>query len=440
MRNMKIRRLFNLNLSRWKQRKVWRNDRPIRIGILSADFSSHPCGYVSMGLIEGLSHYNLLAEKENDKVKLYIYHSKTKKLDWVSSKIASLSDKVVTLPEGNIGMNMSFDACCKPIIEDNLDVLIDMSGHTQSSRLPELGTFPAPHIVSWFAYPSDTGCKSIGWRLTDPNLIGKEKPKNYGWVKVGCNFHSYSRAVLKHDVGWKEEVWPMSQPEIRVLKMQGKVKVEKDDDLRLHVGCFNNTAKLSDECIITWCNGIRKLSGIGVKGILICSFDTYKSRDVKTSIRQKFSRLGFDKCLGWELYMTSLSRDNYLKLYRHMDFMLDPFPYNGGVTSCETLLMGCPLVTLRGDEYVSRVSASLLDDVGLHFLAAENRAVLEDIIVELGKREGFWVGVRNIVRKVPVMKDVMSGKRLATELVPKFQRLAGWKCSYRCNSHLQIER
>jgi protein O-GlcNAc transferase len=96
-------------------------------------------------------------------------------------------------------------------------------------------------------------------------------------------------------------------------------------------------------------------------------------------------------------------RDQYLELYREVDICLDPFPYNGGVTTCDALWMGVPVVSLAGNTYVSRQGVSVLSNLGLHDLVAATADSYVEIATglarDLGQLEQLRMGLRDRMRR-----------------------------------------
>ena len=107
---------------------------------------------------------------------------------------------------------------------------------------------------------------------------------------------------------------------------------------------------------------------------------------------------------------------NHLQLYRHLDVALDPIPYGGATTTAEALWMGVPVVSLKGDGMVGRLSASLLHHSGLKDCIAEDINEYVNIAKELSLK-----GVRSKIDRLELRRKMensalANGKRLSREL------------------------
>ena len=133
---------------------------------------------------------------------------------------------------------------------------------------------------------------------------------------------------------------------------------------QLTFGSFNKLAKINAQAVTLWC---RILTVLPQARLMLLStrgsqaFD--RLRDLFTNHGVREDRL--------EL-VTGKPREQYLQYFQKVDIALDPFPYNGGVTTCDALWMGVPVITLAGETYVSRQGVSLLSNVGLEDWIADS--------------------------------------------------------------------
>jgi predicted O-linked N-acetylglucosamine transferase (SPINDLY family) len=133
-------------------------------------------------------------------------------------------------------------------------------------------------------------------------------------------------------------------------------------------GCFNNTAKITPTAIAAWCE---ILHAVPHSRLIL---KTHQLGDALTAARfhAAFSRLGIDPS---RVQMRGSSPHRaFLASYNEIDIVLDPFPYCGGLTTCEALWMGVPTVTLPGEIFASRHSASHLSNAGFPEWVARDRA------------------------------------------------------------------
>nr|MCS5623220.1 hypothetical protein [Candidatus Neomarinimicrobiota bacterium] len=234
------------------------------------------------------------------------------------------------------------------IKKDNIDILVDLSGHTEKNRLTMFTYRPAPIQVTWLGYPNTTGLSSIDYRFTDDisDPIGKaDKLHSEKLVRLPKGFLCYQ--------GNKSVPINKDPPCLK----QGCVTF----------GSFNNLNKMTPKTIKTW---VRILQAVPNSRLLLKSTQLLDPA-IKSKYLEVFNQEGISKD-RIDLYSWLPEANSHLRLYDHVDIGLDSFPYNGTTTTCEALWMGVPVITMLGDRHVSRVSASILTHIGLkEFIATD---------------------------------------------------------------------
>jgi len=164
-------------------------------------------------------------------------------------------------------------------------------------------------------------------------------------------------------------------------------------------GSFNNFAKATDEILLLWRGILESVRGskLIIKG-KICSIDSGVS-----FAKKRLSILNFDLT---RVEFRPYSPD-YLEQYRDVDIALDTAPYNGGLTTCEALYMGVPVISLRGRTHGARFAASILTNAGVRELIAENDINYVRRAVQLAETpkllEAYHMGLRANMKRSPLM-------------------------------------
>ena len=311
--------------------------RRLRVGYLSADFRTHTVA----PFIE-----TLLRHHDRGRVEVYAYAGVLRQDD-TTEKLKALADHwrpVAGLSDGEV-----FDR----VVADRIDVLIDLGGHTAGNRLPVLARRPAPVQATLFGYPNTTGMTAVDYRVSDP----VSDPE-------GVTDHLYAERVLRlPEVPWVYAP-PADSPPVDPLPSL--------DDRPFTLGCLNNAAKISDACLAAWAAVLREVpetrlvllagqSQIGAKGLI----DRFGKAGVPPERVEAVLRL---------------PRERYFAAYHRFDLTLDPFPYNGGVTTGDSLWMGVPVATVAGASYVARQGVMALTAVGLGDFVADSPAALVELV------------------------------------------------------------
>jgi len=270
---------------------------------------------------------------------------------------------------------LSDDELAKQVNEDRIDILVDLSGHTAYNRLPSFALKPAPIQVTWIGYFHSTGMETIDYFITDPFTT----PTN-------------SRQLFSETPVWLPHTrFCYSPPDYApppYLRMT-------DDETPVTFGCFNRLEKLVDPVIDAW----SRILSDAPNSRLVLKSGNLDNASVCDGLRDRFLIRGIEnERLD---FRGPSSHAEMLVQYGEIDIALDPFPFNGGMTTLEALWMGVPVVTLAGDSVVSRQTISALANIGLaHELAfsttdayiggavalANNRARLCDLRQELRPR------------------------------------------------------
>ena len=283
------------------------------------------------------------------------------------------------------------------IRQDQIDILVDLSMHTEGNRLLTFARKPAPVQVTYLAYCSTTGLETIDYRLTDPYL---ETPTAGSDGKV----YVEAPAVLPQSY-WCYSV-PAEAPAAGPLpaRSQGFVTF----------GCLNDFAKVTPAVLSLWCRILRNVPDS--KLLLHCKLGTHRQRAIEHLRRESIDpgRLQF---MGFQ----PLNR--YYEHYNHVDIGLDPFPWCGGTTTCDALWMGVPVVSLAGETGVSRGGLSILSNIGLADLVARDPDQYVQIASQLARDLPRLAALRQTLRDRMRSSALMNPTRFARGVEDLFRAM-----------------
>jgi protein O-GlcNAc transferase len=332
------------------------SNRKIRIGYVSADFCQHTVGLFVKDVL-----------KTHDPAKVAVFSYSTGQVsDWVTEIIKSSTQFRNVAALNDI-------ALAELIRKDSIDVLVDLSGHTAGSRLSVFAHRPAPVQVSWLGYFATTGLSCMDAVLLDQ------------WHAPSGIEAQFIEPIVRLAAGrFCYQPVPWAPAEISPLPCLTTGYIT--------FGCFNNTAKLNAVVFDVWARILIAVPN----SRLVLKWRTFNDDSFGQSVRQAFATHGVasDRL---ELRSPSFHVD-VLKEYADIDIALDPFPFTGGLTSCEALWMGVPVVTWPQSQVVSRQTFAFLSAIGLPELAAQDTDDYVRIAVVLAKDKEYLSTLRNKMR------------------------------------------
>jgi protein O-GlcNAc transferase len=297
--------------------------RRLRIGYVSADFHRHPVGFFVLPVF---------ANHDKEQFEVFAYadvHGR----DELTQRFAGYADHWREMT------GMSDELFTKQIRADRIDILVDLAGHTGENRLLVFARKPAPIQVSGGGNNDTTGLDAMDYLLSDRfhTPTGSERYFSETLSRLPNDYVCYAP--------------PDYAPAVALPPCQRRGYVT--------FGCFNNIAKINSEVIALWAQILAALPGARLK------LQTRELSDAGT--RERYHSLF--AAAGIEPQRVDLagrvSHERLLATYADIDIALDPFPYSGGLTTCEALWMGVPVITLTGKTFAGRHSTSHLSNVGL---------------------------------------------------------------------------
>jgi predicted O-linked N-acetylglucosamine transferase (SPINDLY family) len=232
---------------------------------------------------------------------------------------------------------------------DAVDVLIELSGHTDGHRLAAVHMRPAPVQMTWLGYPNTTGVAAVDARIvdsiTDPAELGADALATERLLRLDPCFVCYRP--------------PADAPNVEARSAAGPIVF----------GCFGAMQKVGEACLALWAAALVAVPG---SRLLLKNRAMNESAPREVILSRLAARgIGPDRV---EMRAWTGEINEHLHTYRDVDIALDTTPYNGTTTTCEALYMGVPVITLAGGVHASRVSASLLSATGLGALVARDPA------------------------------------------------------------------
>jgi protein O-GlcNAc transferase len=297
--------------------------KKLRIGFVSGDFVNHPVGYFIEGLLEHL-----------DQLKFEIHAFPTQSFsDDLTNRIKPFFKEWTPI----LGKS-DLDAAAL-IHQRGIQILIDLSGHTARNRLPIFSFKPAPVQVSWLGYFATTGLPEMDYFMGDP------------YMSPSSEVNHFSERV------WNlAETWFCHKPSELLLSVS---ELPALGNGFLTFGSLGNLSKMNDQVINTWASVLNRVPG----SKLLLKSKQFRDQTQVEAVRKRFEKLNIS---ADRLILEGPdSRKDYFKTYNRIDFVLDTFPYPGGTTSVDALWMGVPVLTLKGDRFLSHLGESIAFNAGL---------------------------------------------------------------------------
>lgn len=344
-------------------------DRRLRIGYVSGDLRDHPVGRSMVPLLE---------QRDREAFEIFCY-ANVRRADEVTRRLQSSADNwrdTTRLPDV---------ALAQQIRADRIDMLVDLSMHLGGNRLLAFAQKPAPVQVAWQAYPGTTGLWAMDYRLTDP------------WLDPPGSFDAdYSeRSIRLRDSFW------IYEPMVGELSANALPALASES---ITFGCLNNFCKINDRVLELWARVMREVASSRL--ILLAP-----QGSARQSVLNTLGQHGID---ANRIEFVGLQpRPQYLQTYHRIDIGLDTFPYNGHMTSLDSLWMGVPVVTLIGPSVVGRAGWSQLNNLGLADLAAKTHQDFVEIAVNLAKDVDRLAELRRSLRSRMESSPLMDQQRYA---------------------------
>jgi len=316
-------------------------NRVLRVGYLSPDLKTHSVAF----FLEGL-----LARHEKHRVEAICY-AEVNNPDATTKRLRSCCR------HWRVTCGLTDSEVAGQVHADRIDILVDLAGHTANSRLAVLALKPAPVQVSYLGYPNTTGLPEVDYRLTDE------------WAdptgRTEC-FHTERLVRLPH--GFLCYSPPAETPAVSTLPARNNGWIT--------FGSFNSLSKINGTVVSLWARILEAVPG----SKLVLKNPAFADTTVRQYYLDLFSAQGV-AAPRLTLLEHIASLDGHLAAYNSIDLALDTFPYNGTTTTCESLWMGVPVITLTGHVHAGRVGVSLLNQLGMKKWIARDTDDYLDIAV-----------------------------------------------------------
>jgi len=358
-------------------------NKPLKIGIISSDFCKHAVSFFITPLLKHINreHFTVVA------------YSNVKKPDEVTENIKQYCDI------WNDVSSMNDTLLAAQIGADQLDVLVDLNGHTANNKLSVFSQQIVPIQISWLGYPGTTGLDSIHYRFTDSIAdpdIEQDKFYSEKLIRLPKSFLCYEPHA--------------TAPDIKIRTKGQKIRF----------GSFNNLAKISKTTLDAWASVLREIP----ESTLYIKRQQLINESAKSHLINEFSERGISK--DRLILKTSKAKiEKHLDEYNEIDIALDTSPYNGTTTTLESLWMGTPVLTLTGKTHASRVSASILTAIGHEELIAVSIDEFSEKAVQLNKHNDlvkFSESIRETMSKSSLLNHQEFADDFGLAIRQKWQR------------------
>ena len=340
----------------------------LRVGILSSDLCSHS---VSRFLIPLIRNY------DRERFEIHCY-----------TPVRQLGDSIQHLFMGSVDKfsfveGMTDREIAAALQADDVDILLELNGFTQGSRIATLAYKPAPVQISWLGYPFTSGLKAIDYFIIDRFM----KPADESLFVEEMLIMPGAPACFGNF------------PDVPIEE-----GLPADRNGRITFGTLNSPYKFTPKMIALWA---RVMNQVPDSRFLFVRAQA-RSLNLCKNLSQEFAKHGVSPDRLF-LFDNTQEKRNHLYYYNDIDISLDTFPLTGGATTCEATWMGVPVITLVGESLHQRISYGYLMHSGLEEFCTFTPGDFVDRAAALaGDRDRLLAwrhGLRDVMRQSPLCDD-----------------------------------
>ena len=353
------------------KKKYQKNPKKLKLGFVSADFGNHPGGFFTLSTLRELKNKNfeLIAYATTDRKDEFSHHFKTLFSKW------------------NLVEKKTDEEIVKQIMADDVHILFDLQGHSANNRLTVFMYKPAPIQLTWLGQGS-TGIPEIDYFIGSPHITPKNEDKNY--VEKVLRLPEISQCFTPPDFDVEINDLPANKNNF------------------ITFGCVNKLTKINDKVIELWSKILLSVSN----SKLILKNKDFDSNIIYENTLNRFKKNSIDKnrliFLG-----ESKTRKELLTIYNKIDIALDPFPFQGNTSTCESVWMGVPVLTLRGDRYLYHFGESINSNLGMDNWIANTEKEYISKAVQHSEDLNALSKIRMNLRKTALKSPVFNAQRFA---------------------------
>lgn len=358
--------------------------RRLRVGYLSPDFRDHAVARFIGPVFAG---------HDRERVEV-VCVSDVARADATTARLRASADRWID------SAGMDDDNLDAAIRREEIDVLVDLAGHTAGNRLGVMARRPAAAQATYLGYPGVTGVPGIGWRIVDS--ITDPPTGARGTVERGG-------ATVERLVRLPGCFVCFDPGELAALE------VGDADASKVVFGSMGVAAKMGAGVVESWSRVLRETPG----SRLVLKSWVFGAEATRRAVASAFAARGIEAS-RLEMLGHTDSHAEHVGVLRRVTIVLDPFPYNGTTTTCEALWMGVPVVALRGDRHAGRVGSSLLTAAGVPELIAGSVEEYESLAIGLARDPARVSAYRASLRGRMAASALCDGAGMARRLEEAF--------------------
>lgn len=351
---------------KWENRAHSEVDRKLRVGFVSGDFRTH-----------SVAHFfePIATARDRDAFEYFLYSNSSIK-DAVSERLSASADAWRDVEA------LGDEELVELIRADRIDILVDLSGHTDSNRLAVFARRAAPVQVTYLGFPNSTGLPTMDFRITDANT---DPPGLADDWSTECLLRLPDSQWCFRPFGGPAQPGPLPARKAGLVTF----------------GSFNSLTKVNDNLLGCWAQILRKLPSSRLR--LTRAQSPKRVAEITGLLCQ--SGVAAERIESTRFH----SEVPHGLQFSGVDIALDPFPYNGVTTTCELLYFGVPVISLRGRNCVSRSGLTILSTLKLSELVASTPEQYVDIAVKLAndldRLEQLRAGLRDRFERSPLRDE-----------------------------------